>query len=83
MTPSICRLSCTPALLLPAVAAARSPPIKPGLWEVRSENCARGRPASQPAGGLQRLPPVASQRTVHGRWFGADCGVLKPFDLKR
>lgn len=162
----------------PAWALAQTPPIKPGLWEVKSETSADGQKTTQPADRLKNLPPAVraqleasmkqkgialgagglsricftkesmdparwgnaascktdygarsnsswkwrsvctqpagmtidgeaifrntesysvntsmtvttrgetktSQRTVHGKWLGADCGDLKPFDPKR
>ena len=42
---------------LPAWALAQTPPIKPGLWEVKSEASADGKKTTQPADRLQGLSP--------------------------
>ena len=41
----------------PAWAWAQTPPIKPGLWEVKSDGSVDGRKTAQPAGRLQGLSP--------------------------
>jgi len=42
----------------PAWALAQTPPIKPGLWEAKSEAGADGQKTTQPADRLQSLPPA-------------------------
>lgn len=42
---------------LAAGASAQAPPIKPGLWEVRSEREVDGKAVASPAANLQNLPP--------------------------
>ena len=51
--------SCAAILLsaAPAWAQAQTPPIKPGLWEVKSEASADGQKTTQPADRLQGLSP--------------------------
>ena len=177
MTPTL-RLACAlVAALMPPFSLAQTPPIKPGLWEVQSENSTGGQKTTQPSDRLQNLPPAVraqveasmkqkgiavggdglnkicftkesmdparfgnaasckteprertarswkshtvcteppmtldsetvfnssesytvnttmtmtvrgetktSRRTIRAKWLGADCGDLKPFDLKR
>ena len=43
---------------LAAAVGAQAPPIKPGLWEARSDREVDGKTASQPAANLQNLPPA-------------------------
>ncbi len=59
MATSALRL-CSAFLLaaVPAWALAQTPPIKPGLWEVQSENAAGGQKTTQPSDRLQNLPPA-------------------------
>src|SRR5450631_2114774 len=64
------------AALAPAVAAAQAPPIKPGLWEVRSERQVDGRKASAPADSMKNLSPevrarVEAQMKANGVAIGA------------
>jgi Protein of unknown function (DUF3617) len=40
-----------------AVAAAQSPPIKPGLWEIKSDRQIDGKAAAPPGDKLQNLKP--------------------------
>jgi hypothetical protein len=60
MTTTTLRL-CAAALLAaaPALSLAQTAPIKPGLWEVKSEPGADGKTASGPADRLQGLSPQA------------------------
>jgi hypothetical protein len=50
------------AVLAPAVAAAQTPPIKPGLWEVRSERQVDGRRAAPPGDPMKNLSPEVRAR---------------------
>jgi hypothetical protein len=50
------------AALAPAVACAQTPPIKPGLWEVRSERQVDGRKAPPPADAMKNLSPEVRAR---------------------
>ena len=57
---SICIFRLCAAVVLataPAWASAQTPPIKPGLWEVKSEGSVDGRKTAQPADRLQGLSP--------------------------
>jgi len=47
------------AMLTALAAAAQSPPIRPGLWEVQSESASEGKKVAPPAERLQNLPPEA------------------------
>lgn len=60
MTASEIRLAlCLTVALAPTVATAQTPPIKPGLWEVRSDRKLDGQaaPAPAPADAMKNLPP--------------------------
>ena len=60
MPTSAFRLSCVlAAAALPAIALAQSPPIKPGLWEVRSERDGNDQRSAQAAERMKNLPPEA------------------------
>ncbi len=60
MGPSAFRLSCAlAAALVPALAVAQTPPIKPGLWEVHSEREVDGKKTAPPADRMKNLPPEA------------------------
>ena len=50
------------AALAPAVADAQTPPIKPGLWEVRSERQVDGRKAPPPSDSMKNLSPEVRAR---------------------
>ncbi|MEP7301649.1 MAG: DUF3617 domain-containing protein [Caldimonas sp.] len=57
------RLACTLlAATLPALAPAQTPPVKPGLWEVVSEQGADGQKAAPTAERMKNLPPEARAR---------------------
>jgi hypothetical protein len=63
--------------LVPAFVAAQTPPIKPGLWEVRSERQVEGRKAAPPGDSMNKLPPdvqarIAAQMKANGVAMGAD-----------
>ena len=54
------RLSCVfAAALLPAIAGAQSPPIKPGLWEVKSDRGGDGAKRAQSLERMKNMPPEA------------------------
>ena len=53
------RLCCAFAALLPAIALAQTPPVKPGLWEISSDRDASGRKGPPPADRLKNMPPEA------------------------
>ena len=58
--PARCRLERVAAAALVStagLAAAQTPPVKPGLWEVRSEREVAGQKAAPPAASLDKLPP--------------------------
>ncbi len=60
MSPSAIRLSCTfAAALVSTLAAAQTPPIKPGLWEVHSDREVDGKKAAAPADRMKNLSPAA------------------------
>lgn len=65
------------AALAPALVAAQTPPIKPGLWEVRSERQVEGRKEGSPADMMKNLPPearakVQAQMKANGVSMGTD-----------
>ena len=58
MTTCTFRLCAAAVLAMaPAWASAQTPPIKPGLWEVKSEGSVDGKKTAQPADRLQGLSP--------------------------
>jgi hypothetical protein len=64
------------AVLAPAAAAAQTPPIKPGLWEVRSERQVDGRKAPMPADSMKNLSPevrakIEAQMKANGVALGS------------
>ena len=76
MTASEIRLAlCLTVALAPAVATAQTPPIKPGLWEVRSDRKLDGQAA--PADAMKNLPPDVRLRGRHG---GTGAGGLPAGD---
>ena len=56
------RAACLAAVLSPAFACAQTPPIKPGLWEVRSERQVDGRKSASPADPMKNLSPEVRAR---------------------
>ena len=48
--------------LLASNASAQTPPIKPGLWEVKGVASSGGQPRPDAAEGLKKLPPEARAR---------------------
>ncbi len=78
MTVSEIRLVlCLTAALAPALAAAQAPPIKPGLWEVRSERKLDGQTAPAPADAMKNLSPevrakIQAQMKANGVAIGSD-----------
>lgn len=63
MGPYAFRLTCAlAATLVPALASAQTPPIKPGLWEVHTEREVDGKKAAAPADRMKSLPPEARAR---------------------
>jgi hypothetical protein len=65
------------AALASAVAMAQTPPLKPGLWEVRSERQLDGRKTPTPTGSVKNLPAdmrarVEAQMKANGVAVGAD-----------
>ncbi len=63
MGPSAFCLSCTlAAAFVTTLAAAQTPPIKPGLWEVQSEREVDGKKAATPADRMKNLPPETRAR---------------------
>ncbi len=60
MKTSASRLSCAfVAALSPVLAGAQSPPIKPGLWEVRSDRAGDGAKRAQSLERMKNMPPEA------------------------
>ncbi len=64
-------------VIAPAFVAAQTPPIKPGLWEVRSERQIEGRKEGPPADMLKNLSPevrakVQAQMKANGVSMGTD-----------
>ncbi|MEP6739416.1 MAG: DUF3617 domain-containing protein [Caldimonas sp.] len=51
-------VACFTAVVAP-LAAAQTPPIRPGLWEVHSEREVNGQKAAPPADRMKNLPPEA------------------------
>lgn len=50
------------AALLPTLALAQSPPIKPGLWEVHSERQVNGQPVASAADSMKKMSPEVRAR---------------------
>jgi hypothetical protein len=50
------------AALLPALALAQAPPIKPGLWEVHAEREVNGQPAATAADSMKKMSPEVRAR---------------------
>jgi hypothetical protein len=50
------------SVLFAASAAAQTPPIKPGLWQMQSTRLLDGQKAPDPAAQLKNLPPEARAR---------------------
>ncbi|MEO8080475.1 MAG: DUF3617 domain-containing protein [Caldimonas sp.] len=46
------------ALLVPTLGQAQTPPVKPGLWEIRSEGATDGVKSAPPADRMKNLPPA-------------------------
>ena len=63
-SPRIVSLAASALLLSTAVLAAdtMTPPIKPGLWQVTSEQSANGKQAPDPVAMMQSLPPEVRAR---------------------
>jgi len=65
---------------LPAWSLAQTPPIKPGLWEVKSEGGANGqKAASSPADRLANLPPAVRaqvEASMKQKGMAVDAGGL-------
>jgi hypothetical protein len=56
------RLPCLAGAMLATVAAAQTPPIKPGLWQMQSTRLIDGQPAPDPMAQLKSLPPESRAR---------------------
>lgn len=74
-------LRCSLALasaIAPVFVAAQTPPIKPGLWEVRGERQGEGRKAAPlPSDSMNKLPPemqarIAAQMKANGIAVGTN-----------
>jgi len=61
MNPFVIRLATLLAATLPTLAAAQSPPVKPGLWEVRSER-QDAKQAASSADAMKNLTPETRAR---------------------
>ena len=65
------------AALAPAIAGAQTPPIKPGLWEVRSDRKLDGQAAPAPADAMKNLSPevrakIQAQMKANGVAIGSN-----------
>lgn len=75
--PELRRALVLAAALAPAFVAAQTPPIKPGLWEVRSDRQIDGRQAGPPADAMKNLSPevrakIQAQMKANGVAMGND-----------
>jgi hypothetical protein len=62
MTTLAIRTAALAACLAPALAAAQTPPIKPGLWEVQGDRQVDGKPAAARSDAIKNLPPDVRAR---------------------
>ncbi|HEY4957729.1 MAG TPA: DUF3617 domain-containing protein [Caldimonas sp.] len=57
MTMLAIRIAALAACLVPALAAAQTPPIKPGLWAVQADRLIDGKPMTPPGDAMKNLTP--------------------------
>jgi Protein of unknown function (DUF3617) len=62
MTTLAIRTGALAACLLPALAAAQTPPIKPGLWAVQADRSVDGKAMTPPADSMKKLSPETRAR---------------------
>ncbi|MCE9659288.1 MAG: DUF3617 domain-containing protein [Burkholderiales bacterium] len=80
MTTSFLRLGAAFVVAaLPAWSQAQTPPIKPGLWEVKSEGSADGQKTAPPTDRLASLPPAVRaqvEASMKQKGIAVDAGGL-------
>jgi hypothetical protein len=59
---ALCLTTALTATLACALAAAQTPPIKPGLWEVRSDRQIDGKAAGAPTDAMKNMKPEVRAR---------------------